>query len=256
MRSGIGKTIGRVAVGAGTLIVLWWALAGTEFEPARLQGAMPRFGKFLREMFPPDWSVLGRAIASLRITVQMAILGTVFGAVAALPVSFLAARTSALPRWFSISVKTVLNVLRAIPSLVYAVLFVSVVGLGPFTGVLAISIGSFVFLAKLYAESLESVHHAPIEAVKAVGGSPMQVFAYGMLPQALPQFLSHTLYSWELNIGAATVVGIVGAGGIGFEMVQQIRYYDWPKVSVYVLVIVAMVLLADAASYRIRKRFT
>ena len=116
-------------------------------------------------MFPPDWSQLPKALNALQITIQMAILGTVFGALVALPVSFLAARTSALPRWFSNGVKTGINVIRAIPSLVYAVLFVQIVGLGPFTGSLAIGIGSFVFLAKLYAEALEGVHPAPIEAV-------------------------------------------------------------------------------------------
>ncbi len=130
------------------------------------------------------------------------------------------------------------------------------VGLGPFTGALGIAVGSFVFLAKLFAEALESVHPLPIEAVKAVGGNSMQVFAYAMLPQALPQFLSHTLYAWELNIGSATIVGIVGAGGIGQQMIEHIRYFQWPKACTYVLVLVAMVLVADTVSYQVRKRYT
>src|SRR5205085_1223912 len=142
---------------------------------------------------------------SLLVTIQMSILGTFFGFILAVPVSFLAARTSGLPRSISSSIKTLLNILRAVPTIIYAVILILIVGFGPLPGALSIGLGSFIMLAKLFAESLESVHPAPIEAVKAVGGGPLQVFAYGMLPQALPQFLSHTLYAWELNISAATV---------------------------------------------------
>jgi phosphonate transport system permease protein len=235
--------------------LLAWALVGTEFEPSRLSGAVGRGWSYVREMFPPDWSVLPKALLSLRVTVQMAIVGTFLGFVAALPISFLAARTPAIPHGVSATIKTGLNVLRAIPVMVYAILFVYIVGLGPFTGALGISVGCFVMLAKLFAEALESVHPAPVEAVKAVGGSPVQVFAYGMLPQALPQFLSHTLYAWELNISAATIVGIVGAGGLGYEMSTLMRLFQWSQAIVYVLVLVLMVLLADAVSYQVRRRF-
>lgn len=238
------------------LLILWWALRGSEFEASRLIEGLQRSRDYFTQMFPPDLSELPKAWKALVVTLQMAIVGTFVGAAAALPMSFLAARTSALPSWFSATVKTGLNVLRAIPPLIYAVLFVYMVGLGPFPGALGIAVGSFVMLAKLFAEALEGVHPAPIEAVKAVGGSPAQVFVYGMIPQAMPSFLSHTLYAWELNIGAATILGIVGAGGIGFELVARINYFQWHKVATYVLVLVAMVLAADAASYRIRKRLT
>jgi phosphonate transport system permease protein len=236
--------------------LLSWALIGTEFEPSRLSGALSRAWSYVRLMFPPDWSVLPKALASLRVTVQMAIVATFLGFIAALPISFIAARTPAIPHVVSIAVKTGLNVLRAIPIMVYAILFIYIVGLGPFTGALGISVGCFVMLAKLFAEALESVHPAPVEAVKAVGGNPIQVFTYGMLPQALPQFLSHTLYAWELNIGAATVVGIVGAGGLGYEMTTLMRLYQWPQAAVYVILLVLMVLAADALSYQVRRRYT
>lgn len=237
-------------------LILLWALHGTEFEGQRLIEGVPRGAQFVREMFPPDLKVLPKALTDLVVTIQMAILGTVLSFIFAVPVSFVAARTVVVPRWISVTIKYCLNALRAVPSFVYAILFVFMVGLGPFTGALGISVGSFVFLAKLFAEALESVHPAPIEAVKAVGGNSLQVFAYGMLPQALPQFLSHTLYAWELNIGSATIVGIVGAGGIGQQMIEHIRYFQWPQTCTYVLVLVAMVLVADAVSYQIRKRYT
>jgi len=236
--------------------VLVWAARGSEFDVARLGAGVVRARAFLSEVFPPDWTVLPRALELLLVTLQMAIVGTAIGFVGALPVSFLAARTATLPRWLTTAIKTFLNVLRAIPSFIYAVLFVYMVGLGPFPGVLGIGVGTFVMLGKLFAETLESVHPAPIEAVKAVGGSSAQVFVYGMLPQALPQFLSHTLYAWELNISAATIMGVVGAGGIGQELVSQIHYFAWRKVSTYVLVLVVMVLAADATSYQIRRRVT
>ncbi len=244
-------------VGLAVLIaVVWWSLKGTEFDARQLAAGVPRAGEFLREMFPPDWSELPHALRDLQVTVQMAILGTLLGLVLALPISFVAARTMVLPHRLSATVKYGLNILRAIPSFVYAILFVYMVGLGPFTGTLGIAVGSFVFMAKLFAEALESVHPAPIEAVRAVGGNRLQVFAYGMLPQALPQFLSHTLYAWELNIGAATIVGLVGAGGIGFELITRIRYFQWPQAAVYIMVLAAMVLIADAVSYQVRRRIT
>lgn len=248
--------LGRIVAVLMVTAIIVWAFRGSEFQASRLAEGLGRARRYVGEMFPPDVSVLPKAWEALIVTLQMAIVGTFLGFLAALPVSFLAARTAALPRWFSTGVKTVLNVLRAVPALIYAVLFVYMVGLGPFPGALGIGVGSFVMLAKLFAEALESVHPAPIEAVKAVGGNPFQVFAYGMLPQALPQFLSHTLYAWELNISAATILGVVGAGGIGFELINQIHYFQWHKVCTYVLVLVCMVLLADMVSYQIRKRYT
>jgi phosphonate transport system permease protein len=256
LADGLKNNLSRIIGASALVIVLSWALRGTEFEGSRLLSGIPRGVQFVREMFPPDVKVLPKALSELVVTIQMAILATFISFVFAVPVSFVAARTVVVPRWISASVKYALNVFRAVPSFVYAILFVYMVGLGPFTGALGIAVGSFVFLAKLFAEALESVHPAPIEAVKAVGGNSPQVFVYGMLPQALPQFLSHTLYAWELNIGSATIVGIVGAGGIGQQMIEHIRYFQWPQACTYVLVLVAMVLVADAVSFQVRRRYT
>ena len=250
------RNLSRITVVLVLVSALVWSWQGMSFDATRLRSGLGFGAEYVRQMFPPDWSELPEAWEALKVTVQMAILGTFIGLVFALPIGFLAARTSALPRPISATIKTVLNVLRAIPSLIYAILFVYIVGLGPFPGALGIAIGSFVMLSKLFAETLESVHPAPIEAVKAAGGTPSQVFVYGMLPQALPQFLSHTLYAWELNISAATVVGIVGAGGIGFKLKAQMGYFAWQKVSVYIMLLVGMVLLADLLSFQFRRRFT
>ena len=185
---------------------------------------------------------------------RIAIVGTALGLIFALPLSFLAARGTVIPMFFSTIIKTILNMIRAVPIIIFAVVFAGMVGLGPFPGALAVGVGSFVMLTKLFAETLEGAHPAPIEAVKAVGGSPLQVFAYGMLPQALPQFLSQIIYAWEINIAAATVTGILGAGGIGYELRTLIGYAQWHQAVVYIIVLIAMVLLADNISYQVRKR--
>lgn len=243
-----------ILLAALLIALLRWAAVGCEIDLARLQQGIGRAADYVGRMFPPDPSVLSRALESLVVTIQMAITGTFLGFALALPVSFFAARTSPLPRPVPIAVKAGLNILRAMPIYIYAVLFVYMVGLGPFPGALGIGVGTFVMLAKLFAEALENVSPAPVEAVRAVGGSPLQVFRYGMLPQAWPQFLSQTLYAWELSIGAATILGVVGAGGIGFGLVTHIRYFEWHKVLTYLLLLVAMVLAADAISYRLRRK--
>ena len=256
MHTSLRRSLTR-ALGLSALVVLIvWSLRGTEFDPRQFAGARDNAAAFLRGLFPPDWSEFRPAASALVVTFQMAVLGTFFGFVVALPVSFFAARTMVLPRWLSSAVKQGLNVLRAIPAQIYAILFVWIVGLGPFTGAMGIGVGSFAFMGKLFAESLESVHPAPIEGVKAVGASPVQVFAYAMLPQALPQFISHTLYAFEHNLVSATIVGIVGAGGIGFRMLQTINYNQWDKTAVYVLMLVGLVLLVDGISYQVRRRVT
>jgi phosphonate transport system permease protein len=236
---------------AGAIAV--WSWRGVEFDGSRLMQGMGRAGDTARSMWPPDWGVLPRALQALAVTLQMSIVGTLLGLVFAVPAAFAAARTSPLPRWVSSVMKTALNILRAVPSFIYATVFVSMVGLGPFPGALGIAIGSFVMLGKMFAETLEATHPQPIEAVRAVGGSSLAVLTWGMLPQALPLFVSHLLYAWEVNIGAATILGFVGAGGLGFELIAEINYYNWQRVSVYVLVLIAMVLLADTFSWRVRR---
>ena len=186
----------------------------------------------------------------------MAVAGTVLGAIPAFPLSFLAARTTSLFRPLSVVVKTFLNVGRALPILVYAMIIVAAIGLGAPAGMIAIAFGSFVMLSKLYAEALESVAPGPVEAVRAAGGDPAQVFVFGMLPQVFPNFLSATLYAFEINLQASFILGIVGAGGIGFELQNNLRIYQLLEVGVLVVVLIVLVNLVDYLSYRIRLLFS
>ncbi|MCS6862721.1 MAG: phosphonate ABC transporter, permease protein PhnE [Abditibacteriales bacterium] len=239
------------------VLVNVWALRGIEFNLSALVSpdVVRNLRDFFTGLFPPLLPESERAdlLKHFLVTIQMAIVGTELGALLALPLGFLAARTTALGRPLSVGLKTFFNCLRSIPRLIYALLLVRLVGLGPLTGALALAIGSFGTLAKLFAESLENLDPKPIEAVKAVGGRPVQVFAFGMLPQALPQFLALTLYELELNLKESTILGIVGAGGIGFALQTYLRLFQWQQAGALILILMAMVLVVDYLSYRVRQ---
>jgi phosphonate transport system permease protein len=174
-----------------------WA---TEVSLARTVEGVPFVLDFLRRMLPPDFSVLGHALRGAAQTLQIAIVGTAIAAVLALPVGFLAARNVS-PSWLFYGARAVLNLFRAIDTLVYALIFVAAVGLGPFPGVLAVVAYTATVLAKLYSEAIEAIDPGPVEAVAATGASRLQLLRWGVLPQLVPQFLSFTLYRFETNSG-------------------------------------------------------
>jgi phosphonate transport system permease protein len=204
----------------------------------------------------PKQHLASAILTPLLETIQMAVVGTVLGAIPAFPLSFIAARTSSFFRPISVAFKTVLNIGRAVPVFVYAMIIVCWMGLGKETGAVAIGIGSFVMLCKLYAEALESVSPGPVEAVKAAGGNGAQVFVFGMLPQVFPNYLSSTLYAFELNLQASFILGMVGAGGIGFKLQTALNYYNLLEVGVLVFVLILLVNLVDYLSYRVRLVFS
>jgi phosphonate transport system permease protein len=208
---------------------------------------------FVRRMMPPDLSVLGNAVAGAVQTLQIAVVGTGVAALLALPVGFAAARNAA-PSWLFYVTRALLNAFRAIDTLVYALFFVAAVGLGPFPGVLAVVVYTATVLAKLYSEAIEAIDPGPVEAVAATGATRLQVLRWGILPQLLPQFLSFTLYRFETNIRAAAILGFVGAGGIGFYIQTYLRMLNYPAASAVLLVLVALVMLVDWVSSRLRAR--
>jgi phosphonate transport system permease protein len=252
--------------------IIVWAFVGVAFNLSGLLIGIPKAGGYIRQMFPAgradlNWirvfcfgdkatHTASAILSPLEETIQMAIVGTVLGAVPAFPLSFIAARTNSFFRPLSVLFKTMLNVGRAIPILVYAMIIITGLGLGKQTGAAAIAVGSFVMLCKLYAEALESVSPGPVEAVKASGGNGLQVFVFGMLPQVFPNYLSATLYALELNLQASFVLGLVGAGGIGFELQDALRIYNMLEVGVLVLVLILLVNLVDYLSYRVRVVFS
>ena len=235
---------------AALLAVIAWHI---EANPARLVRGAPWMWDFVRRMVPPDLRVLPAALVGAVATIEIALLGTGLAAALAVPLGFLSARNVAPPTLYY-GVRTALNFFRSIDTLVYALLFVAAVGLGPFPGMLAVVAYTTTSLAKLYSETIEGIEPGPVDAIRATGATRLQVLRFGILPQVLPLFLSYVLYRLETNIRAATVLGFVGAGGIGFYLQTYLRMIDYRAASTVLLVTVAMVMVVDAASARIRAR--
>ena len=208
---------------------------------------------FVRRMVPPDLRVLPSALVGAVATIEIALLGTALAAALAVPLGFLSARNVAPPTLYY-GVRTALNFFRSIDTLVYALLFVAAVGLGPFPGMLAVVAYTTTSLAKLYSETIEGIEPGPVDAIRATGATRLQVLRFGILPQVLPLFLSYVLYRFESNVRAATVLGFVGAGGIGLYLQTYLRMIDYPAASTVLMVTVVMVMVVDFASARIRAR--
>jgi phosphonate transport system permease protein len=233
--------------------VLAWTAWDTGADPARLVRGLPFIVDIVRRMLPPDPAVLPAALLGAIKTVEIALLGTAVAAVLAVPLGLVSARNVAPPALFH-PARAVLNFFRSVDTLVYALIFVAAVGLGPFPGVLAVVAYTTTSLAKLYSEAVEGIDRGPVDAITATGATPLQVLRFGVLPQVLPLFLSYVLYRLETNIRAATVLGFVGAGGIGFYLQTYLRLIDYPAASTVLLVTVAMVMAVDAVSSTLRAR--
>lgn len=241
---------GIVLAGAAALAGSWW---GTEFQPLLLLESLPRVGEFLGRMVPPDLSVADLVARACLETVAIAYLGTVLGLLLAFPLGFLAA-SNLMPWWVYHPTKVLLGVIRSVPLILLAMLFVVAVGLGPFPGVLAIAFHSVGMLGKFCAEEFESTDRRIVEAVEGTGASRAQVLRFGILPQVIPQIISFSLFRLELNLRDATILGLVGAGGIGYYITLYIRGFQYDKVAALCLVIFAMVIAVDLLAYLLRRR--
>lgn len=237
----------------GAVVVLLWLAWDTGADPVRLARGIPWILDFLRRMLPPDPTVLPAALGGALKTLEIALLGTTVAALLALPLGCLSARNVA-PAVLFHPARGALNFFRSVDTLVYALVFVAAVGLGPFPGVLAVIAYTTTSLAKLYSEAIEGIERGPVDAVTATGATRLQVLRYGVLPQVLPLFLSYVLYRLESNIRAATVLGFVGAGGIGFYLQTYLRMIDYRAASTVLVVTVAMVMVVDTVSSRLRAR--
>jgi len=233
------------------LVALGWIAWDTSADPVRLARGIPWMLDFFRRMMPPDFSVLPSALRGALTTVEIALLGTTVAAFLALPLGFLSARNVASPAVYY-PARAAFNFFRSVDTLVYALIFVSAVGLGPFPGVLAVIAYTTMSLAKLYSEAIEGIDRGPVDAVTATGATRLQVLRYGVLPQVLPLFLSYVLYRLETNIRAATVLGLVGAGGIGLPLNAAITTLSWTQVSLILLVIIATVVVSEWVSAKVR----
>ena len=249
-----GPKIIKWAVTLGILIPFIWSVAGLEVSIDRVWAAPGQVWALISGMFPPDFSDIGRLMAKLLESIYVAWIGTMIGAIFSFPAGFMAA-SNICPRWLVGPTRAILSGIRAFPELILAVIFIVPFGLGPFTGAMAIGLHSIGTLGKLTSEVIEGVDDGPVEAIQSSGGTRLQQMRFGVVPQAMPNIVAYWLYRFEINVRASAVLGLVGAGGIGAEIVARLRFRDdWPKAGAALLLTVAAVLIIDAASASIRRR--
>ena len=274
------------------LLVLIWSFQGAKLRPEELVQGLPQIAATVGRMLPPDFSKVTQAqsyffpedlsLAELLLplpltqpqarvkqrwwdntfpqtvvgatleTVQMALAGTFLALCIAFPVGFLAARNTTPHPIVYYGVRGTLNFLRTIPDLALGLVFVAAVGLGAFAGTLALAIHTATVLGKLLSESVENIDEGTVEAVRATGAGYAQILSFAVLPQILPDLISFTLYRLETNIRAASVLGLIGAGGIGYLMSTSFRTFQYQEAAAIVLVLIALVMLVDALSSRLR----
>lgn len=244
---------GRIFILGILILVYGWAFQGLKLDLEALNGSIPYMQDFLSRLFPPDWSVLDLAVKSLIETVQISLWGTTIGAVLSFPIAIMSAKNLA-PRWLRWIANLLQNAVRSVPSIVLGLFFVSATGLGAPAGTLALSIYTIGYLAKFYQESIESVDRESLESLQVIGASSLQIAQYGVVPQILPLMLGYTLWMFEYNIRAASVLGVVGAGGIGFELVNYIRSFEYTKATTMILVLLVVVTAIDFLSSQLRDR--
>ncbi|MCM2474408.1 phosphonate ABC transporter, permease protein PhnE [Rhizobium sp. CG5] len=236
-----------------------WCLYDFGFSPERILTGLGRLGRVLSFMFPPhiwtEWEQIEAILQGLGETLSMAFLGTFLGAIVAFPLSFLGAKTINRLPLLRFGVRRGLDIIRAFETLILALVFIRAFGLGPLAGVMAIAVSEVGVLAKLYAEAIENISNKPVDGVVASGGSRMQAVRFAMMPQVMPVLLSITLYNFESNVRSGTILGIVGAGGIGFLLSDRIGAYRWDEAWSIIFLIIAMVYVIDALSAVIRARF-
>ncbi len=230
------------------------AIVHLDLRPAQFAGGFANFVRLADDAFPPQFALLPTAGRALLETITIAFLGTVFGLLLALPFGLAGARTLA-PAWLFMPVRVVCAGIRSMPSLLWAVLFVILVGFGPLAGVLAMTMYTMGHLAKLQYESLEGLPPEPFEAVRATGANVFQIARFVALPEASNLLVSQVLYMFEYNVRASSIMGFVGAGGIGFYISRYLSAMQYDGVVTLLLVVFVTVVLVDVLSLRLRARF-
>lgn len=237
-----------VGIAGVTVWACWWS----EFSLRTLFQSGPGFADFFERMRSPDWEVTGDVFTATVETLTIALAGTAISVVLSLPLGFLAS-SNVSPVWIATPVKSVLGAIRAVPLILVAIVFVAAVGLGPFPGVLAIAFHSTGMLGKFYAEEFETAGEGVIHAIKGTGAGWLQTLRYGVFSQSVPQLVAFTVYRLEMNFRDATVLGLVGAGGIGYYIHIYVNSFHYDKVSVLLLMVLAVVLVLDQVTFWVRR---
>ena len=265
------------------LVAYAWGLDGSQANPGELVKGAPYVWRFIVRLMPPAWKTdpvslatpvfglpfgvvvpslgsgalvfpMPEIVGAIAETVQMALIGTTVAVVISLPFGLLAARNTSPHPYVYLATRLLLNANRAIPEIIFALVFVAAVGLGPFSGVAALSVGAVGFMGKLYAEAIEAIDSQQVQAVAATGANRLQVFAYGVAPQALPLVASYSLLLFESNVRHATILGIVGAGGVGFVLSKYMALFQYQYLMGALLLIIPTVTVIDRLSDALRRR--
>jgi phosphonate transport system permease protein len=238
---------------AAALGLLAWAWRGAEIRPLDLVRDSGNISTYAKDFFPPDFREWRIYLREMVVTFHIAIWGTLLAIAAAVPLGLLSAG-NITPPWIHQPVRRVMDACRAINEMVFAMLFIVAVGLGPFAGVLALAVHTTGTLAKLFSEAVEAIDPRPVEGIRATGAHKLVEVVYGVLPQVAPLWVSFALYRFESNVRSASVVGMVGAGGIGVVLYEVIRGFQYAQTCAVLLILIASVTLIDVVSARLRQR--
>jgi phosphonate transport system permease protein len=247
----------RVKVWAATVLIAAFYVASWQLvhvDLVRLVSGLPRLARWLAEAWPPQFDDLPLILQRTAETIAMAALGTTIAMLLAIPTAVLASRNITPVRLLYVPVRWLLNMLRGIDSFVFALLFVAAVGLGPFAGMLGIGLHTWGSAAKLIADQIETVRLDPLRAVETTGAGRVTAIVYALVPDIAPIVLSTTLFWWEFNVRASTVLGVVGAGGIGQELKNSMDLLDFPRLFTIIAVILIVVTALDQASGWLRAK--
>ncbi|WP_132058447.1 phosphonate ABC transporter, permease protein PhnE [Halorussus amylolyticus] len=250
------ERLARYGAVLGTLVILAVAWRSMEVNYDYVASAPREVGDLVARMYPPDVAYTTEIVGPLIETINISILGTGLAIVLAVPVAFLGAENTSpnrLTYWFG---KFIISFTRSVNVIIWALIFVVLFGPGALSGVLAIAVRSVGFTAKLIAEAIEEIDHGQVEAVTATGASTVQTFVYGVVPQIKPAFVSVATFRWDINVRASTIIGFVGAGGIGVALQTNINYFNWSAVLTILIAILGIVLLSEGISAYLRKKVT
>jgi phosphonate transport system permease protein len=236
------------------LLILYWGWIGAEIRPGELLRSGKNIATLAHDFMKPDFTEWRIYLRDMAVTMDIAVWGTLLSILFGIPFGLMCSNNVA-PIWITVPTRRLMDALRAINEFVFALLFVSAVGLGPFAGMLAIFVHTTGVLAKLFSEAVEAIDPRPVEGIRATGASKLEEIVYGVIPQVLPLWVSYSLYRFETNVRSATVIGIVGGGGIGYILNESIRGFYYSQASAIMVIIILSVSALDIISGFIRRRF-
>jgi phosphonate transport system permease protein len=255
-RRTVGETLTGWAWTLALALAAVWSVSALDIEWAFFADAHEQAADLLARMWPPRWSYLPTVLRPLAETIHIATLGTAIAIVLSVPLAFLAARNTTLNAFTWGIGRALLVASRSVNTIIWGLVFVAIFGPGPVAGIAAVAARSVGFLAKLVAEAIEEADRGPIEAVRATGASTAQVYLMAVLPQVMPVLIGTSVYRWDINVRESSVLGFVGAGGIGLYLYASINQFAWQQVLVILVAILAVVLVSEAVSAHIRGRIS